>query len=85
MFDPAKNSWQKLPPLPEPRSSHALAVIGDKLYAVGGWPLDTGRREAKADAPPGKKYHDTMAVLDLASPAPAWPGLTHQNLRSEVR
>lgn len=75
VFDPAKNSWQKLPPLPEPRSSHALAVIGDTLYAVGGWALDTGGPPAKAGAPPRKEYHDTMVVLDLAGAAPAWQTL----------
>jgi N-acetylneuraminic acid mutarotase len=75
LFDPAKNAWQKLPPLPEPRSSHALAVVGDKLYAVGGWPLNTGAPEPKAGSPPAKGYHNTMVVLDLASAAPAWQSL----------
>jgi len=74
-FDPAKNAWRKLPPLPEPRSSHALAVVGDNLYAIGGWPLDSGGPEPKAGARPAKGYHDTMAVLDLASAAPAWHSL----------
>jgi len=75
LFDPAKNAWQKLPPLPGPRSSHALAIMGDKLYALGGWPLDSGGPEPKAGTPAAKGYHDTMAVLDLASPAPAWQSL----------
>jgi hypothetical protein len=75
LFDPAKNAWQKLPPLPEPRSSHALAVMGDKLYAIGGWSLDTGGPEPKAGTPRSKGYHDTMAMLDLASAAPAWQSL----------
>jgi len=75
LFDPAKNAWQKLPPLPEPRSSHALAVVGDKLYAVGGWPLDTGGPEPKAGTPSAKGYHDTMVVLDLANPDHGWQSL----------
>ncbi len=75
LFDPAKNAWEKLPPLPEPRSSHALAVIGDRLYAIGGWPLDSGGPEPKADAPPAKGYHDTMAVIDLANPDRGWQSL----------
>jgi kelch repeat and BTB domain-containing protein 12 len=75
LFDPAKNAWEKLPPLPQPRSSHALAVMGDKLYAIGGWPLNTGGPEPKPGQAPAKKYHDTMVVLDLASPAPGWQSL----------
>jgi N-acetylneuraminic acid mutarotase len=75
LFDPAKNAWEKLPPLPEPRSSHALAAAGDRLYALGGWPLDSGGPEPKPGAPPAKTYHDTMAVLDLASPVRAWQSL----------
>jgi hypothetical protein len=75
LFDPAKNSWEELPPLPEPRSSHAVAVVGEKIYAMGGWPLDTGGSEPKAGKPSAKDYHDTMVVLDLASPAPAWQTL----------
>jgi hypothetical protein len=77
LFDPAKNAWQKLPPLPEPRSSHALALMGDKLYAVGGWPLRVGEpdpdpKDGKASP---KNYHDTMVVLDLGNPAGGWQTL----------
>ena len=75
MFDPAKKAWAKLPSLPEPRSSHALVVVGDELYAIGGWPLNTGGPEPKAGSPPAKKFHDTMAVLDLAHPSAGWRSL----------
>jgi hypothetical protein len=75
LFDPAKNSWEKLPPLPEPRSSHALAVVGEKLYAMGGWPLNTGGPDPKARTPSAKKYHDAMVVLDLANQAAGWQTL----------
>jgi hypothetical protein len=46
-----------------------VAALGDKIYAVGGWPFDTGGPEPTTAKPAAKKYHDTMAVLDLASPA----------------
>jgi N-acetylneuraminic acid mutarotase len=77
LFDPTTKSWAKLPPLPEPRSSHALAVIGDQLYAVGGWPLKVGvpKEEPKPDAPKTKKWHDTMVVLDLTKPEAGWKTL----------
>jgi len=38
-FDPATNKWTALAPLPAARSSHNAAVIGDRLYVVGGWKL----------------------------------------------
>lgn len=77
MFDPKTKTWTKLPSLPEPRSSHALAVIGDELYAVGGWPLKVGgpKEEPKPDAPKTKKWHDTMVVLDLTKPEAGWKTL----------
>jgi uncharacterized GH25 family protein/N-acetylneuraminic acid mutarotase len=39
-YDPAINKWTALTPLPAARSSHNAAVIGDKLYVVGGWNLE---------------------------------------------
>lgn len=75
MFDPQTKTWSKLPSLPEPRSSHALAVIGDQLYAVGGWPLKVGTAKPAPDAPKEKKWHDTMVVLDLTKPEAGWQTL----------
>jgi streptogramin lyase len=39
-FDPATKSWEELPPLPEPRSSHDVVVIDNQVIVVGGWALD---------------------------------------------
>jgi N-acetylneuraminic acid mutarotase len=39
MFDPAEARWTDLTPLPEPRSSFDAAVLGDRVYVVGGWDL----------------------------------------------
>lgn len=64
-FDLAAQRWIDLPPLPEPRSSHDLAVLGNTLYVIGGWRLG-GKEE---------KWHDTMLALDLSSPQPAWRSL----------
>jgi len=77
LFRPTTKTWTKLPSLPEPRSSHALAVIGDQLYMVGGWPLSVGapKAEPKSDGPPAKKWHDTMAVLDMSKPENGWQTL----------
>ncbi len=38
-YDPAKNRWQDLPSLPEPRSSFDAAVLGDSIYVIGGWTM----------------------------------------------
>lgn len=57
-------AWQALPALPEPRSSHDAAVVGDSLYVVGGWNMQ-GRG---ADA----KWHDTALVVNLASDVLEW-------------
>lgn len=63
VFDPAKMKWEPLPPLPEPRSSHDVVVVGDKLIVVGGWSLKG------AGAP---EWMDTLAVLNLAEKNPKW-------------
>lgn len=67
VFDPAKGEWSPLPPLPTPRSSHDLIVLGDKLYAVGGWTM------------PGKDgepaWIDSVAVLDLTDANAQWKSI----------
>lgn len=72
MFDPATKTWTQLPPLPQPRSSHALVVMDDQLYAVGGWPLDVGSPKPASEGSKSKEWHDTMAVLDLKNPDAGW-------------
>lgn len=64
IFDPAANRWTALPVLPFPRSSHDVVVVGDSLYAIGGWWMK-GR-----DTDP--EFFDTMEVLDLAAQNPTW-------------
>ncbi|MDB4973368.1 MAG: Kelch repeat-containing protein [Myxococcaceae bacterium] len=58
-FSPATGSWTALAPLPEPRSSHAAAVIGQTVYIVGGWQL--------RGTPQSGDFADSMLALDLAS------------------
>jgi hypothetical protein len=55
--------WESLPPLPEPRSSHDVVVIGDKMIVAGGWTLK---------GPAGQDWLDTFAVLDLAADKLEW-------------
>lgn len=63
-FDPTVGHWTDLPSLPEPRSSHDLVVLGDTLYAVGGWNM--------LGADGGEEWCETMAALDLTAATPGW-------------
>jgi uncharacterized GH25 family protein len=62
-FDPATMKWESLPSLPEPRSSHDVVVVGNKLFVLGGWTL-------KGPAP--TTWLETMNVFDLSSATPQW-------------
>lgn len=61
-FDPLRRTWEPLAPLPEPRSSHDAAVLGDTLWVVGGWLLD-GERAV---------WQDNALSLDLVTPGATW-------------
>jgi N-acetylneuraminic acid mutarotase len=56
-FDPEKQSWEQLPNLPEPRSSHDAAVMDGVLYVAGGWRLQGESAESK--------WHETAWKMDL--------------------
>ncbi|MDA0836045.1 MAG: hypothetical protein O2955_16470 [Planctomycetota bacterium] len=65
-IDPAEGKWIDLPPLPEPRSSHDAAILGDVIYVVGGWSL-VGEGESD--------WHKTAWALDLSEEKPEWKPL----------
>jgi hypothetical protein len=65
-FDPASGEWTPLAPLPTPRSSHNAAVIGNRLYVVGGWQL--------AGESPGT-WQPAVLVYDFAKPQAGWQAL----------
>lgn len=65
-IDPADGKWIDLPALPEPRSSHDAAVLGDIVYVVGGWTL-AGEAE--------NAWHKTAWAMDLSSEKPEWKAL----------
>ena len=70
-FDPESRTWEKLTPLPEPRSSHNAFVAEGKLYVVGGWQL-RGK-----DLDPVWPNHGWVA--DLTQPTIAWEKLPEQD------
>lgn len=71
-FDPAVGSWETLAPLPVPRSSHEIVVVGTRLYVVGGWNLSGERASGQWD--------DAMYAADLREPVLRW-----QRIPAELR
>jgi N-acetylneuraminic acid mutarotase len=65
-YDPARDQWTDMSPLPEPRSSFDAAVLDSKIYAIGGWKL-AGAAEAD--------WHSTAYCLDLSNDNPQWKKL----------
>lgn len=63
-FDPQSRTWESLPNLPQPRSSHDAAVIGDTLYVVGGWALQGESKHSQ--------WHATALALDLSAEKLEW-------------
>lgn len=54
------------PQLPEPRSSHDAAVIGDTIYVVGGWKLDSENEQED------HTWHETAWKLDTSKVGAQW-------------
>lgn len=67
-FDPATGRWSDMPPLPEARSSHDAAVLGDTIYVVGGWKLGSDGEDKRG-------WHTTAWSLDLSAKKPDWKAL----------
>lgn len=65
-YDIASKQWKDDTPLPEPRSSHAAAVIGDQVYVVGGWAM-SGENETK--------WHNTAWTADLSQQPLQWKAI----------
>ncbi|MCS7167358.1 MAG: kelch repeat-containing protein [Gemmatales bacterium] len=61
-FDIAASKWERLPDLPEPRSSFDATVLGDHIYVFGGW--DLGEE--------GARWHEHGLCFDLARPEQGW-------------
>ena len=57
VFNTKKKKWDKITPLPEPRSSHELVVNRGKLYVIGGWNMQEGK---------GVDWHQHGLVADLS-------------------
>ena len=64
-FDPAAGQWTELPSLPECRSSHDAAVVGDCIYVVGGWSMQGE----------DKQWHTTAWKMDLSQEEKSWQAI----------
>lgn len=62
-WNPVTRAWEALPPLPSPRSSHDVAVVGDEVFVIGGWNM-RGSDPAV--------WADNMAVLDVRAQPLRW-------------
>lgn len=72
-LDLATGQWQSLPSLPEPRSSHDAAVVGDTLYVVGGWNMQGGGASSK--------WHENALAMNLASDKLEWKTVAAPNFK----
>lgn len=70
-FDPDSGVWTDLPALPEPRSSHDAAVVGDTIYVAGGWMMANG----------DSQWHSTAWKMDLTADKPAWEAIAEPPFR----
>ncbi|MCA9263363.1 MAG: hypothetical protein KDA60_05920 [Planctomycetales bacterium] len=68
-FDPQAKQWERLPSLPEGRSSHDAVVVGTTLYVLGGWTLNGDGDGTWLSQP---------VSLDLSADRPAWQTLPEQ-------
>lgn len=62
-YDTSTGQWADLTSLPEPRSSHAAAVLGDRVFVIGGWSM-------AGDADPD--WHQTAWWADLTEQPIRW-------------
>ena len=50
VYDPERDSWSRLPDMPRPRDHFQAAVVGDRLYAIGGRDSELGQEFSETDA-----------------------------------
>ena len=66
-FDPATRRWEPLPPLPEPRSSHDVVALDNKLYVVGGWVMHGAGKPST--------WSQKAFAIDVSQPGSQWQTL----------
>lgn len=63
-YDVQRGRWEPFVALPEPRSSHDAAVLGDRLFVFGGWQMTGGTNQPV--------WPDYGLMLNLKNPGAGW-------------
>jgi N-acetylneuraminic acid mutarotase len=66
-YDPANDSWKALAPLPTKRGSPVAAVVGGKIYVIGGASMHPRSKEAAVHPARPHRSVDTNEVYDPAT------------------
>lgn len=66
-YDPANDSWKALAPLPTKRGSPVAAVVGGKIYVIGGASTHPGSKETAVHPARPHRSVDTNEVYDPAT------------------
>jgi len=63
-YDPAADTWKALAPMPTKRGSPVAAVVGDKIYVIGGAGNIPGSTETKIDPSTPQMVFGTVEEYD---------------------
>jgi len=69
-YDPAADSWKALAPMPTRRGSPVAAVVGDKIYVIGGATLPVGSTETAVH--PARPHLSVGSVEEYDPAANTW-------------
>lgn len=69
-YHPSTRTWENIPSLPTPRSSHDSVVLGDRIFVAGGWNLQDNTDEAV--------WQDSLLALDLKDVSAGWKTVAKQ-------
>ena len=67
-YDPARDTWRALAPLPTKRGSPVAVTVGDRMYVIGG--AVTGPKEAAVH--PARAHYSTGAVEEYDPATNSW-------------
>jgi len=73
-YDPAADSWKALAPMPTKRGSPVAAVVGDRIYVIGGATLPPGSKEPAVH--PARPHLSVGAVEEYDPAANTWRART---------
>jgi N-acetylneuraminic acid mutarotase len=66
-YDPATDTWKALAPMPSKRGAAVAAVVGGKIYVIGGAGLHPGSKETSLHPARPHRSLDTNEVYDPAT------------------